>query len=258
MPLHPLIRSGNTIRRPARSWPAAGIGSMTKVLIVDEAEILLKLERSCLRRSGIDLQVAGNTEDLVFKARQNAPDLVVLHSKGQGELCGTDCVRRLKADPATAGIPVVLIRPADSSPEGTPFPCERILKEPLLLGDLPEAISSLTGVRPRIEPRVQVCLPVEIRSEHSTLHGRTKDLSSSGLFILTQRPMETGLAVQVEVSVPGTRGPSVVTSRGIVVRGVRDNPASYLVPGNAIRLLELDEKGRQTLDEFVSLQGGSP
>lgn len=228
---------------------------MTKILIVDEAEIFLKLERSFLRRSGFDLQVAGNSDDLVSKARQNRPDLVLLHSKGQAERCGIPCARRLKADPATAGIPVILIRSAGAVPVGTDLPCDRLLDEPVGIDELLEAISSLTGLCRRMQRRVPASLSVEIRSEGSLLRGRTKDLSSSGLFILTRQPLETGVAVNVEVSVPGARGGSLVTASGIVVRGVPDNPASYLIPGNAIQLLGLDEGGRRKLDDFIELHG---
>jgi uncharacterized protein (TIGR02266 family) len=121
-----------------------------------------------------------------------------------------------------------------------------------------EAISSLTGVRPRIQPRVRVSLPVAIRSGGSAFRGRTKDLSSTGLFVRTRQPLRTGVPVWIEMSVPATHGRSVVTAHGMVVRNVADDPSSYLVAGNAVHLQELEEQDRRTLESFIGLQEIAP
>ena len=160
---------------------------MTKILIVDEAELLLKLERSFLRRAGFDLLLACTPHDLFQKARLSRPDLVLLHSGGHGGECGIPCARRLKEDPETSGIPVILIRPRDAAKVAPSPPCERVIDSPVDPHVLLEAISSLARVSHRIQHRVPASLPVEIRSGDTAWRGRTKDVSAGGLFVLTRR-----------------------------------------------------------------------
>jgi two-component system, cell cycle response regulator DivK len=231
---------------------------MTKILIVDEAEIFLKLERSFLRRAGYDLLLAGNLEDLVSKARGSRPDLVLLHSGQRTSPCGVPCARLLKSDPATSGIPLILIRSREIAPETAALPCERVLDAPVDPHDLLAAISSLTTLRHRVLPRVMASLAVEIHSGSVPLRARTKDLGAGGVFILTRKLLEDGETVRLEVTLPGVEGPTVVSGRGIVVRGVPDDPSSDRIPGNAVRLLDLEEGGRQALDAFLQDHEAAP
>jgi CheY-like chemotaxis protein len=228
---------------------------MTKILIVDEAEILLKMERSLLRRAGFDLLLACNPSDLLEKARLLRPDIVLLHSRGHGGECGIPCARRLKEEPETSRIPVILVRAREEAMALPPPPCERVFDSPVEPQALIEAVSSLAGVRHRILHRVPASLPVEIRCGEAGWRGRTKDISAAGLFVVTGRPLQTGESVQVEVTLPTPVGASVVSARGIVVRDVLDDPSSYLIPGNGVRLVDIDEGGRRALEGFVGQQG---
>jgi len=243
---------------------------MTKILIVDEAELLLKMERSFLRRAGFDLLLACNPDDLFRKARLSRPDLVLLHAGGHGGECGIPCARRLKEDPETSRIPVILVRPRDAA-KVVPSPpcergicerviceraiCERVLDSPVDPHVLLDAVCSLARVSHRIQHRVPASLPVEIRSHDTAWRGRTKDVSAGGLFILTRRPLKTGESVQVDLTLPAPAGVSVVSARGVVVRGVPDDPSSYLIAGNGLRLADVDENGRRELEEFVGQRG---
>ena len=238
---------------------------MTKILIVDEAELLLKMERSFLRRAGFELLLACTPGDLFEKARLSRPDLVLLHAGGHGGECGIPCARRLKEDPETSRIPVILVRPRDAA-KGVPSPpceraiservyCERVIDSPVDPHVLLEAVSSLARVSHRIQHRVPASLPVEVRSGDTAWRGRTKDVSAGGIFVLTRRPLKAGESVRVGLTLPAPAGDPVVSARGVVVRAVPDDPSSYLIAGNGLRLVDLDESGRRALEEFVGERG---
>ena len=237
---------------------AAWTGSMTKILIVDEAELFLKLERSFLQRAGFDLLLASTPHELLRKARLSRPDLVLLHSAAHGGECGIPCARRLKENPETSGIPVILILPREAGRDGPSPPCERILDSPVDSRALIEAISGLAGVSRRAHPRVLAELPMEVRSGSGARRGRTRDVSAGGLFIVTRRPLETGDPVRVKLTLPSPGGTRVLWARGVVVRRVTEDPSSYRIAGNAVRLADLDESGRRALDEFVGQRGAAP
>ena len=77
---------------------------MTRILLVDDAELMLGIERTFLKRTGSELLTAQSGEDALLKVRRHRPDLVLLDANMHG-MSGLTCCRELKADPALRGSP---------------------------------------------------------------------------------------------------------------------------------------------------------
>ena len=78
------------------------------VLVVDDDARNRKLVRDVLRRAGLGTIEAAGAEDALALARAHVPDLVLMDLR-LPDLDGAEAARRLKADPATAHIPVVAL-----------------------------------------------------------------------------------------------------------------------------------------------------
>jgi two-component system, cell cycle response regulator DivK len=78
------------------------------VLIVDDEERNRKLVRDVLELAGLDTLEAASGEQAIAVARERLPDLVLLDLR-LPDVDGGEALRRLKADPATAHIPVVAL-----------------------------------------------------------------------------------------------------------------------------------------------------
>jgi two-component system, cell cycle response regulator DivK len=78
------------------------------VLIVDDDARNRKLARDVLRLAGLETLEAACGEDAIALARERLPDVVLMDIR-LPDLDGGEAVRRLKAEPATAGIPVVAL-----------------------------------------------------------------------------------------------------------------------------------------------------
>ena len=83
-------------------------GSGSLVLIVEDNDKNLKLARDVLRFHGFRTIEAPNGEDGVMMARQSHPDLVLMDIALPG-IDGVEATRQLKAEEATASIPVVAL-----------------------------------------------------------------------------------------------------------------------------------------------------
>jgi DNA-binding response OmpR family regulator len=79
-----------------------------RVLIVDDDPDIRALVTYRLTASGYDVIAAGDGEAGLAAAREHAPDLVLVDWM-MPRLTGVELCSRLRADPATAGIPVVLL-----------------------------------------------------------------------------------------------------------------------------------------------------
>ena len=80
---------------------------MTVVLAEDDLDIQL-VARLALKRSGFAVTVVGNGQEAIDAVHKSPPDVILLDWMMPG-LDGPETCRRLKADPATASIPVIFL-----------------------------------------------------------------------------------------------------------------------------------------------------
>lgn len=79
-----------------------------KILVVDDEKDIVEMIAFNLQRNGYDVITAHNGNDALDLAEQQAPDLILLDLMMPG-LDGTEVTRRLKADPRTKKIPLVML-----------------------------------------------------------------------------------------------------------------------------------------------------
>jgi two-component system phosphate regulon response regulator PhoB len=79
-----------------------------RILIVEDEEALTLLLRYNLEAAGYVVECAARGDEAELKLRESAPDLVVLDWMLPG-LSGIELCRRLRAQPATAQMPIVML-----------------------------------------------------------------------------------------------------------------------------------------------------
>lgn len=94
--------------QPARELMALAERVRPLVLLVDDDEFQHRLLRQMLPRDSIDLVFAGSGTEALAQLRTRTPDLILMDFQ-LPDATGVEITRRLKASPATAGIPVILI-----------------------------------------------------------------------------------------------------------------------------------------------------
>jgi two-component system, cell cycle response regulator DivK len=81
---------------------------MKLILIVEDNDKNLKLVRDVLQVKGYATIEAGNAEDGIVLARERRPDLILMDIQLPG-MSGIEAIGVLRAEPATAAIPVVAV-----------------------------------------------------------------------------------------------------------------------------------------------------
>ena len=81
---------------------------MSEILIVEDNDKNMKLVRDVLQAKGYRTIEAVTGEDGVRLARERLPGLVLMDIQLPG-ISGIDALRQLRADPATAAIPVIAV-----------------------------------------------------------------------------------------------------------------------------------------------------
>jgi CheY-like chemotaxis protein len=84
------------------------LNSTPLVLVVEDNEVNQLLTASVLEREGFAVDLAGTAGQAVERLRVNTPDLILMDIQLPG-MDGLTLTRKLKADPATAGITIVAL-----------------------------------------------------------------------------------------------------------------------------------------------------
>jgi signal transduction histidine kinase/CheY-like chemotaxis protein len=100
--------AANTMRRMSDGTPASAPPPAIRILIVDDDETARYAMVSFASRPGAEIIEAENGADGIVKALSEKPNLILLDMMMPG-IGGHEVLQRLKSDPATSAIPVVLV-----------------------------------------------------------------------------------------------------------------------------------------------------
>jgi CheY-like chemotaxis protein len=132
------------------------IGS-SLILVVDDNDGGLLLARAVLEREGFRVDSAGSAEEVLERLNARLPDLILMDVQLPGQ-DGLSLTRQLKADLATAGIPIVALTAhamASDRDEALSAGCAGYISKPLdtrTLGDLVRGfITAAAGRSSRVQ-----------------------------------------------------------------------------------------------------------
>jgi CheY-like chemotaxis protein len=115
------------------------------ILLVDDTEDIRDIWRRALSKAGFRVVEAVDGEDGVLKTRECLPQLVVMDMT-MPRLNGVEASRRLKADSATAAVPIIMVSADDDvKSEARAAGCEGFLLKPVRHPELISQIRRLLG-----------------------------------------------------------------------------------------------------------------
>lgn len=91
------------------------LSGKTKVLVVDDEASAAQLMEDYLKPEGYDVDITGNIESALVAMASQRPDVVILDLRLPGPQSGLDLLKRLKENPETRDIPVVIASVLDPS-----------------------------------------------------------------------------------------------------------------------------------------------
>jgi len=220
--------------------------SKRTILIVDDAPMFRELESLFLARSG-RVVTAGSGEEALEAARREHPDLMVVDAFMPG-MDGAALCRALKADPALAGIPVVILTSSDAAEDRAAAlraGASDVLSKPISRVELIEAVQRFLRYRNvRGLPRAPFRAPVRVDDGHTDWLATARNVSRGGIFVEGGKEVAPQSEVTLEFDLPEI--------------GIQVRPTAQVVwvqrgesAGMGLRFLGMDGKSARLLDHWV-------
>jgi uncharacterized protein (TIGR02266 family) len=172
-----------------------------KVLLVDDVELFLELEKTFFRHGEYTVLTARTGQAALDSVRSERPQAVFLDLY-LPDLNGDDICRQIKQDPDLGHIPVIMVTQSGRELDlerCRQAGCDEILLKPVNRHQFLEAARRLIHVTERHSPRVRVALGVQLRADGLVLDNPLVNLSTGGMFVETDllQPVNTLLQVQL-------------------------------------------------------------
>ena len=91
---------------------------MSQILIVEDSKLEAEKLRKCLENKGFSIQIVGSGEEAEIRLKSSKPNLIFLDVILPGE-SGFELCRKLKTEPTTQGIPIVIFSTKDKQIDRT-------------------------------------------------------------------------------------------------------------------------------------------
>jgi two-component system, cell cycle response regulator DivK len=190
---------------------------MSSILLVDDQGLFRGAADEILKRTGCKALFADGGTEALDCARRDRPQLVVVSAQMSG-MTGLDLARVLKADPAFARTPIVLVGPPGIEDKARRAGADASLSTPLDLEVFFATLRRYLQVLPREEARSAVGWSVTFWRDGLQHTGTIRDLSRGGFFVRTEARQPIGARLEVSFDVPVEHGVRTVVAEAMIVR----------------------------------------
>lgn len=178
-----------------------------KILLADDPELFLRMEKTFLHLDEFELITTDSGVKALALAKEMRPDLIFLDLYMQG-MNGDECCRTIKEDVRYRGIPVVMVthgRREEDLKRCREAGCDAIVQKPINRHELLQMTRKFLRIEDNSAPRYSARLLVHYGPDHRRLQtDHSINLSTDGLFLETDHPLETGTTLKLEFLFPGS------------------------------------------------------
>jgi len=224
-----------------------------KILIVDDMDTFLKLEKMLLERSGYEIIMARTGVEALKKVQTEKPRLVFLDMV-MPEMTGDAVCRFIKSNKHLKHIPVVMVT-TKSDPQSRDrcqqAGCDDFMTKPVTQRDFFDKIKKFINLEKRKFPRAPLRVSADCLQGEVAFQQYTVDVSQIGVFIDTPEPLPVGTELTVKFGLP--RHGAHVLVKGKVVRTVPPSQAPEGVrTGMGVRFTNLSSEDSERIKAFVA------
>ncbi len=225
------------------------------ILLVDDVELFLELERTFFHRAGFDLLMASNAQEIMQLVIQRKPNLIFLDMQIT-EARGVDLCRWIKQDQSLGSIPVImLVQSGDPDAETRCIEagCDAIIHSPVKRPELLLVARRFLHLTDRQLGRIGAKLLVQYGQSTACLKDKySVNLSPGGLFIATDELLPVDSALALRLNFPQQDKRLACQGRVAWLNHPEENKKPHLPTGMGVQFANLAEEQLTFLKRFLA------
>ncbi|NMB98669.1 MAG: hypothetical protein GYA35_00125 [Thermoanaerobaculaceae bacterium] len=217
---------------------------MAKKILILECEIpVIPFEDTLLLRKENELLRASSGNEAFNLLENNKIDLLIMDDK-LPDFTVEDFVADVRKNPKNREISIILLSSVVKEP---PKGVNSLLPKPIVSADFNEACKKLLQVESRKDMRLLVYVQVQGFVHSNFFLCNSRNLSASGILILTTKNLKLGDSVQLQITLP--REKEKVKAFAKVVREAKE--VSSQLNAYGLHFIEISEKDRERIRKFI-------
>lgn len=225
-----------------------------KVLLVDDVQMSIEIEKSALSRAACTIFTANSGTEALEIARKEVPDLIVLDFYMPG-MDGDECCRIIKSDPLLKEIPVVMVsmyNKDESMAKCREAGCDDVIQKPFKPIEFVEKLSKYLDFSIREHARSAICMEVKYNCEGNQYSSFIHDISEGGMFIESNTLLPKGSTLSLRFRLPDSI--PEIQVKGEVMRLVEQSThfKADIVEGMGLRFTEISASDKVLISEYVN------
>ncbi len=180
-----------------------------KLLIVDDMNSYLDLEKTFLNRAYCELLTASTGLEAIKVAQNSKPDLIVLDVE-MPEMNGIEATRILSSTPGLKDIPIVMLSSTERDKESIGAGAKAFYKKPVSQDEFLRMVRRFVPLKVREDPRKPLGVQCGFTCDGNEGRGELADLSVSGALLLSTVDLSIGDKLQLSFKLPGDEAVEVV------------------------------------------------
>lgn len=236
-----------------RAGPGSGEREKRLLVVVDSDASHLYYTSMQLQRLDYNIHTSKNAEDALEIVDVASPALVLTEAS-LGVMDGLELLRKIKRNPRTYAIPVIVLTSSrDSAAKDACLRdgCAAYLQKPVDPDVLYEAIQKATESIPRKYIRFNTCLNVSVGDEKAGAQPVFGDyisaLSENGMYVSTTQPKPIGLQVPITIFLEDSR----IKVEGMVLYSFKRGEGPLKTPGMGIKFVRIKQGDRDLIRFFI-------
>ena len=222
---------------------------MHRVLLVDDIQLVLSIQKSWLEERRLEVAVARSAGEALSLLQEFQPNLIVVDYE-MPEMDGVQFCQKIKADGKLYRIPIIILSAHTDdvtirrclAAGAAAFVSKTGGREELL-----NNIANVLHIPYRRHMRLKCSVSARIKGKRSeNEQGMIKDISVSGLLLVTSRPMAVGTELDLHFMVP--RQPKEINIPARVVRTEEPQGGRSCC---GVQFLEMDVEFKRQIRQFV-------
>lgn len=223
-----------------------------KILLVDDVKMFLELQKMYLRYTTAQIFTANDGATALKIVAQEKPDLILMDLVMSG-MDGAECCVRVKTDPASRSIPVVMVTAKGGDTERAickKAGCDGFLTKPIDRNLYIETVRRFLPAIDSRDARIDYRTRAKFKVFGLTFTGDVVNISKNGLFIAAEYEIEQGTELDISFTLPNSGG--FIQAKGRVAwLNVNRSVKKELPVGFGVEMTLLNSEGRRALEQFV-------